>query len=57
MELLLSGMEDVGELLNEVLPVLVASDPVSDLVVVIFDADVIVTSVEAVCSVFSVVGG
>ena len=56
MEPVLSGMEDVGELLNEVLPVLVASVPVSDLVVVIFDAGVIVTSVEAVCSVFSVVG-
>ena len=56
MKPVVSDMEDVGELLNEVLPVLVASVPVSDLVVVIFDADVIVTSVEAVCSVFSVVG-
>ena len=49
-------MEDVGELLNEVLSVLVASVPVSDLVVVMFEAEVIVTSVEAVCSVFSLVG-
>ena len=48
-------MEDEVEPLNEVLAVLFVSVPVTDFIVVIFDADVIVTSVEAVDSLLSVV--
>ena len=56
MEPILSAVEEVGELLNKVTTVLVASVPVSDFVVVIFDAEEIVTSVEAVDSLLAVVG-
>ena len=54
-ELLLSAVEDEVEPLNEVLAVLFVSVPVTDFIVVIFDADVIVTAVEAVDSLPSVV--
>ena len=55
MEPLFSAVEDEGELLTGVTNVLFVSVPVTDFIVVIFDADVIVTSVEAVDSLLSVV--
>ena len=55
MEPIFSAVEDDGELLTDVTAVLFVSVPVTDFIVVIFDADVIVTSVEAVDSLLSVV--
>ena len=55
MEPIFSAVEDDGELLTDVTTVLFVSVPVTDFIVVIFDADVIVTSVEAVDSLLSVV--
>ena len=54
-KLFLSAVEDEVEPLNEVLAVLFVSVPVTDFIVVIFDAEVIVTSIEAVDSLLSVV--
>ena len=55
MEPIFSAVEDDGELLTDVTTVLFVSVPVTDFIVVIFDADVIVTAVEAVDSLPSVV--
>ena len=55
MEPIFSAVEDDGELLTDVTTVLFVSVPVTDFIVVIFDADVIVTSAEAVDSLLSVV--
>ena len=54
-EPIFSAVEDDGELLTDVTTVLFVSVPVTDFIVVIFDADVIVTSAEAVDSLLSVV--
>ena len=54
-EPIFSAVEDDGELLTDVTAVLFVSVPVTDFIVVIFDADVIVTAVEAVDSLPSVV--
>ena len=56
MEPLFSAVEDDGELLTEVTTVLFVSFPVTDFIVVIFDSDVMVTFVEVVDSLLSVVG-
>ena len=55
-EPIFSAVEDDGELLTEVTNVLFISVPVTDLIVVIFDSDVMVTFVVAVDSLLSVVG-
>ena len=55
-ELILSAVEIGGELLNEDTTVLFVSVPVTDFIVVIFDSDVMVTFVEVVDSLLSVVG-
>jgi hypothetical protein len=54
-EPIFSEVEDDGELLTEVTTELFISVPVTDFIVVIFDADVIVTSLKAVDSLLSVV--
>ena len=54
-EPIFSAVEDDGELLTDVTAVLFVSVPVTDFIVVIFDADVIVRSAEAVDSLLSVV--
>ena len=56
LEPLFSEVEDDGKLLTEVTNVLFVSVPVIDFIVVIFDSDVMVTFVEAVDSLLSVVG-
>ena len=55
-EPIFSAVEDDGELLTEVTTVLFISVPVTDIIVVIFDSDVMVTFVEVVDSLLSVVG-
>ena len=55
-EPILSAVEDDWALLTEVTTVLFVSFPITDFIVVIFDSDVMVTFVEAVDSLLSVVG-
>jgi hypothetical protein len=55
LEPIFSEVEDDGELLTEVTNELFISVPVTEFIVVIFDADVIVTSLKAVDSLLSVV--